>query len=161
MNSRIISIKISIASLLFIFLISTSLKSFAHCEVPCGIYGDSVRIALIYEHISTIEKAMNQINELSKADDVNYNQLVRWVNTKEEHAEKIQEIASQYFLHQRIKIKDVSDDEYKKYISQVTLMHQMQVYSMKSKQTTDLQYIDKLRATLAFFENAYFYTHEH
>ena len=81
-------------------------KSFAHCEIPCGIYADSVRITLIKEHITTIEKSMNQIEEISQSSKPNYNQLVRWVNNKEEHAMKIQEIVSQYFLHQRIKIVD-------------------------------------------------------
>ncbi|MEM8908198.1 MAG: superoxide dismutase [Ni], partial [Bacteroidota bacterium] len=54
-----------------------------HCEVPCGIYGDSLRVALISEHIRTIEKASNQINKLSKESNPNYNQLIRWVVNKE------------------------------------------------------------------------------
>lgn len=161
MNYKIKSVKISIVSLLFIVLLSTNTNLFAHCEVPCGIYGDSVRIAMLYEHITTIEKAMNQINELSKAEEINYNQIVRWINTKEEHAEKIQEIVSQYFLHQRIKVKDSGDESYEKYITHLTLLHQMQVYSMKSKQTTNLEYIDNLRKTLTSFEDAYFHTHDH
>ncbi len=76
-----------------------------HCQVPCGIYGDSIRIELIYEHIETIDKSMRMIDEISNQEKPNYNQLVRWVVNKEEHAEKIQEIVSQYFLNQRIKIK--------------------------------------------------------
>ena len=27
---------------------------FAHCEVPCGIYNDELRIAMLYEDITTI-----------------------------------------------------------------------------------------------------------
>jgi len=27
---------------------------YAHCEIPCGIYDDSLRIELIKEHIGTI-----------------------------------------------------------------------------------------------------------
>ncbi|MFC2086470.1 superoxide dismutase [Ni] [Bacteroidota bacterium] len=143
----------------FIVLTGTVNEVTAHCEVPCGIYGDSVRVTMLYEHFSTIEKAMIQIIELSKAGDVNYNQLVRWVNTKEEHAEKIQDIVSQYFLHQRIKVKESDDESYEKYISHLTLLHKMLVYAMKSKQTTDLEYIAKLRKTLALFEDAYFHKH--
>jgi len=135
-------------------------ESLAHCEIPCGIYADSIRISLINEHITTIEKSMNQIEELSKSSTPNYNQLIRWVTNKEEHAKKIQEIVSQYFLHQRIKIVDESDKEaYAKYQNHLQLLHKMLVYSMKCKQTTDLGFIGSLRETVADFEKAYFHTH--
>ena len=141
---------------------NSSKKGFFHREVPCGIYEDSLRISLISEHITTIEKSMNQITELSAAEKPNYNQLVRWVNNKDEHASKIQEIVSQYFLHQRIKITDPSDEElFAKYQNHLELLHQMSVYAMKSKQTTDLAYITKLRETLSKFEGAYFHAHDH
>ncbi|WP_321376382.1 superoxide dismutase [Ni] [uncultured Draconibacterium sp.] len=129
----------------------------AHCEIPCGIYGDSVRIALLYEHIETIEKSMNQINELSKSDNPDYNQLVRWVMNKEEHAKEMQEIVSQYFLHQRVKITSSADDAaYRKYVKQLELLHHLSVFAMKSKQSTDLSIIDTLREKLHLFEHAYF-----
>jgi nickel superoxide dismutase len=151
------------SALLFLVLLFMGLnyqKSYAHCEIPCGIYADSVRITLIKEHISTIEKSMNQIEEISKSSTPNYNQLVRWVNNKEEHAKKIQEIVSQYFLHQRIKIVEESQKEaYAKYQKHLTLLHQMVVYSMKCKQTTDLAFIEKLRTTVTEFEKAYFHKH--
>ncbi|WP_321997074.1 superoxide dismutase [Ni] [Draconibacterium orientale] len=129
----------------------------AHCEIPCGIYGDSVRIALLYEHIETIEKSMNQINELSKSENPDYNQLVRWVMNKEEHAKEIQEIVSQYFLHQRVKITSSADEAaYRKYVKQLELLHHLSVFAMKSKQSTDLSIIDTLREKLHLFEHAYF-----
>ncbi len=149
--------KISLAVVTSIMLIGLSKDAFAHCEVPCGIYGDSLRISLLYEHITTIEKSMKQIEELSSSDPVNYNQLIRWVDNKEKHASEIQYIVSQYFLHQRVKIVDPSDEEgYQKYIQQLTLLHEMLVYAMKAKQTTDLTYIGKLKVTLHSFEHAYF-----
>lgn len=152
-----------LSSLLLLALLFVGLnyqKSYAHCEIPCGIYADSVRITLIKEHISTIEKSMIQIEEISKSSTPNYNQLVRWVNNKEEHAKKIQEIVSQYFLHQRIKIVEESQKEaYATYQKHLALLHQMSVYSMKCKQTTDLAFIEKLRATITDFEHAYFHKH--
>jgi len=145
---------------LILALLSFSNEAKAHCEIPCGIYGDSTRIVLIYEHIATIEKSMKEIKELSAKDEVDYNQMVRWVVNKEEHATKIQDIASQYFMHQRIKIKDPSDTEaYAKYIKQLTLMHKIQVYAMKTKQGTDLNDIRLLRDALHDFEHAYFGGH--
>lgn len=131
-----------------------------HCEVPCGIYGDSLRIALISEHIRTVEKACNQINELSSAATPNYNQIVRWVVNKEKHAEEIQEIVSQYFLHQRIKLTDNSDKKkYKKYHMHLEALHKISVLAMKSKQGTDLEVIAKLKAAVEDFESMYFHKH--
>jgi len=157
MKSKSILLTVLFSAILFM---AQSNRSYAHCEIPCGIYGDSLRIDLMEEHIRTIEKSMNQIIELSKEGDKNYNQLVRWIVNKEEHAKKLQDIVSQYFLHQRIKPVDPENEEaYKKYVKHLTLLHELQVYAMKAKQTTDLKYIEKLRAALKEFEKAYFHSH--
>ncbi len=133
----------------------------AHCEVPCGIYDDSVRIKLIYEHILTIEKAMTNINDISKDAKPNYNQLVRWVTNKEEHATKIQEIVSQYFLHQRVKpVSKTDGHSYEHYVQQLEILHNISVLAMKAKQGTDSKIIGELRNYVAQFEKAYF-THSH
>jgi len=128
----------------------------SHCEVPCGIYDDQLRANLIWEHFVTIEKAMKQIEALSAEENPNYNQIVRWVNTKEEHANKIQEIVSQYFLHQRVKIKEKGEEGYDKYIEQLTTCHQILVFAMKTKQSTDLASVESGRESLAKFEISYF-----
>lgn len=131
-----------------------------HCEVPCGIYGDSLRIKLIKEHIKTIEKAMMKIQEYSNASQPDYNQLIRWVMNKESHAEKIQHIVSQYFMHQRIKLTDPKDKaKHDKYVAQLTHLHEISVYSMKSKQSTDLANIGKLTDAVHAFEKVYFHKH--
>lgn len=158
MNSKkIFSIMTLVAGLMIM-----GQPTFAHCEIPCGIYGDSIRLALIKEHITTIEKSMTMINELSAAEHPDYNQLVRWVVNKEEHAKKIQDIVSQYFLHQRIKPTDPADSEhYDKYIKELTLLHQTLVYAMKSKQSTDLTIIDSLNKTVDAFAKSYFGEHKH
>lgn len=148
-----------ITTILFALLISSALtsKSFAHCEVPCGIYNDELRVALLYEHFTTIEKAMKQISELSANPGENANQMVRWINTKEDHANKIQDIVTQYFITQRIKLPEEGNKAgVKKYNKSLTLLHQLIVYAMKTKQTTDVKYIDKLRLSLAGFEEIYF-----
>jgi len=129
---------------------------YSHCQIPCGIYDDPARLTMIAENITTIEKAMKSIEELSAQQKPNMNQIVRWVNVKDEHAEDIAHIASYYFMAQRIKPVDKSDAAgYEKYIKQITLLHEMLVYSMKAKQTTDLANIEKLRLLLADFRRAY------
>ena len=35
----------------------------AHCQVPCGIYDDALRIVQLREDFHTIQKAMNQIKD--------------------------------------------------------------------------------------------------
>jgi len=142
------------------FILSVGLvwaaPAFSHCEIPCGIYGDKMRFEMIDEHIATVEKSMQQIVELSKAGDKNYNQLVRWVGNKDDHAGEIQHIASQYFLTQRIKPAEPADkDAYAKYTKHLQLLHQMIVTAMKCKQTTDLANVEKLRALNKEFRASY------
>lgn len=145
-----------IFALLLVIIVSGNI-AYSHCQVPCGIYGDYTRIDLLREHIGTIEKSMNQINELSKESASNMNQLVRWVNNKDTHADKLTEIVTYYFLSQRIKISDSNNaEDFKTYQNKVTLLHQMMVFSMKSKQTTDLQNIEKLRSLVNQFVDIYF-----
>jgi len=143
---------VSVASA-FVLTLAWTAPALSHCEIPCGIYGDKMRFDMIEEHIATIEKSMNQIAELSKAGDMNYNQIVRWVTNKDEHAGQIQHIASQYFLTQRIKPAD--GDARAKYDKHLELLHQMLVSAMKCKQTTDLAQVEKLRALNQEFRASY------
>jgi nickel superoxide dismutase len=129
----------------------------AHCEIPCGIYDDAARYDLLEEHITTIEKAMTQIAELSAAGDKNYNQLVRWIVNKEEHAVQFQEIVWQYFLTQRIKpVPADAGEEYQTYLRHLQLYHEMLAYAMKCKQTTDKANVEKLKELVKESRELYF-----
>ena len=134
----------------FFLLSITAVNVAAHCEIPCGIYDDELRTNLIYEHTVTIEKSIKKIAELNKQNPVNYNQLIRWVSNKEEHATNIQHLISQYFMTQRIR----PDTE--KYIEKLSVLHKMLQAAMKCKQSTDLGNIQTLRALLKEFEILYF-----
>ena len=137
-----------LSGITFFLLLATF--AYAHCEIPCGIYDDAMRITMITEHITTIEKSMNQIKELEKEKHNNSNQLVRWVINKERHSDELQEIVSQYFMTQRIK-PDTKD-----YDKKLALLHQMLVSSMKCKQTTDLSHVSKLKELVKEFKALYF-----
>ena len=130
----------------------------AHCQIPCGIYDDELRVQLIEEHITTVEKSMNQIIALGSAEKIDYNQLVRWVGNKENHAQEIQDIVTAYFMAQRIKppVNHDNEDEVKQYLHKLALLHHIQVHAMKAKQSTDLSEIDTLRELVAKFRTAYF-----
>ena len=142
--------KCALAVTLFGIIFLSASYAAAHCELPCGIYNDQMRIEMIDEDITTIETAMKQITELSSQKDINYNQLVRWITNKEYHADKIQEIVYQYFMTQRIK------EDADKYEAKLVLLHKMLVAAMKCKQTTDLSHVATLRSLLKSFETLYF-----
>ena len=133
-----------------LFLTISISKVSAHCEIPCGIYDDQLRARLIAEHATTVEKSMKMIVELGKAQPANYNQMVRWVSNKEDHATKIQHIVTQYFMTQRIK------PDQKQYSEKVIVLHKMLLAAMKCKQTTDLAHVKALREHLKEFEKLYF-----
>lgn len=153
-KNKVTSTIFSILILLCIAVIGTI--GYSHCQVPCGIYGDPTRIDIMAEHIRTIEKSMNQINELTQEDKPDMNQLVRWIDNKDLHADKLNEIITYYFMAQRITPAESGDKNYQKYIDQLTTLHKMQVQSMKSKQTTNLQHVKNLRELLDRFEKLYF-----
>ena len=140
---------VQIVSGLSFFLLLVS-HVYAHCEIPCGIYDDQMRIDMLLENITTIEKSMQQIKELEQDTQHNANQLIRWVMNKDQHADKLQEIVTQYFMTQRIKL-DAKD-----YDKKLGLLHQMLVYGMKCKQTTDLSNVTKLRELVKDFQALYF-----
>ena len=120
--------------------------------IPCGIYGDETRFTLLSEHITTIEKSMDQINTLAQSGD-NANQLARWVTNKENHADEIIHIATHYILAQRIRLPKEPTD--KTYQAKLASLHELIVHAMKAKQSTDLAVIGRLRDTLAGFKTLY------
>ncbi len=150
MRSRILFITVMLIAVL------SARSVLAHCEVPCGIYGDEIRIALLREHITTVEKSMKMIRSLSAEDEINYNQLIRWTNNKEKHAEEIQHIVYQYFMTQRIKPAAGPGAEYDAYVAKLTLLHQLLIKAMKSKQTLEQKQIEDIRGLVDKFEALYF-----
>ena len=135
---------------------------FSHCEVPCGIYNDQMRFTMLEEHIATIEKGINQIKALSNESPQNMNQIIRWVMNKEKHAEEMQNIISQYFMTQRLKLADQSEPEASKALmAKLAMCHEILVYAMKTKQSTDIENISKLKEAVQNFKASYLKKHKH
>lgn len=143
------------AALVSLILFVPLSAAWSHCQVPCGIYDDEMRLEMIGEHIKTIERSMQQVVELSKADSPNYNQIVRWVNNKEEHADELTDIVTWYFMNQRVKPVSGDSQDYQTYVSQITMLHEMMFYAMRAKQSTDMENVEKLRQLLEGFRRAY------
>ncbi|MEI6892763.1 MAG: superoxide dismutase [Ni] [Pontiella sp.] len=132
-------------TIMVLFATAATLSVQAHCQIPCGIYDDQARIEMMEEHVTTITKSMVQLEAGQNA-----NQTTRWVLNKEKHADEIIEIACQYFLAQRIK---PGMDQYEENLK---TLHQIIVYSMKSKQTTDVKNAEKLTELIHNLEHSYF-----
>jgi nickel superoxide dismutase len=130
--------------------------AYSHCQMPCGIYDDEARFGAIAENITTIEKAMKEIEKLSAEAKPNMNQIVRWVNTKDAHADELSETVTYYFMAQRVKLPEKGDTKaYNEYVKKLTLLHPMLIYAMKAKQTTDLANVQELRSLLDEFHKVY------
>lgn len=144
----------AILSLSAALLLSAASNLSAHCQVPCGIYDDNNVITSLHTDWITIEKASTQIIELSKDPSANAQQLTRWINNKESHAQAIQEKVLNYFLAQRLKLP--ADDAAKpKYVEKLSLCHEIIVTSMKCKQSTDPANVEKLGGLLKKFKEEF------
>ncbi len=131
--------------------------AYSHCQIPCGIYGDEARFNMIAEHITTVEKSMKLIESLSAQKKPNINQIVRWVDNKEKHADEISHMVTYYFMAQRVKLPAKGNTKaFNEYVKKLTLLHEMLIYAMKTKQTTDLDNVEKLRSLLDEFHKVYF-----
>jgi len=150
--------RFALAAFALSLVLAAATPAAAHCQIPCGIYDDGLRVQLIEEDITTIEKSMTQIIALAKASPVDYNQLVRWIDNKEEHAQKIQNIVTAYFMAQRIKVPANHNDSAANnaYLHKLALLHAIQVHAMKAKQSTDLGEVETLRKLVEQFRTVYF-----
>jgi nickel superoxide dismutase len=147
-----------ILTLALVSLCTTASLS-AHCQVPCGIYGDELKFGELEQHIETIAKSGKMIRELSAKESLSaqdHQQLVRWTTNKETHAQKMIDEVANYFLAQRIQ----PDADH--YAEKVELLHHIIVFSMKSKQSVEEAPAETLATKLAAFKELYLdHSHAH
>jgi large subunit ribosomal protein L40e/small subunit ribosomal protein S27Ae/ubiquitin C len=98
---------------------------------------------------------MVQTSELSAAgmDAQSLNQMVRWINTKEEHASKIITLVAEYCLCQRVK-KEIFASE-KDYSDALLAHHAVMQAAMKAKQSVDTAAADALDHAIGDFAKMY------
>jgi len=122
------------------FSLFWSQPTYAHCQIPCGIYDDHARVEAMLEDALTVEKSAKLISELSsKSDAQSRNQLVRWVTNKEKHAQNIISTISNYFLTQRVKPSQ------KDYVERLIKHQAVIIAAMKAKQHVDIKYARSLK----------------
>ncbi len=137
-------------------LLLATLGLHAHCQVPCGIYGDIAKFAELQQHAETVAKAMASMQAIEEKDDkdedtlLDEQQFIRWTVNKESHAQKIQQEMLDYFLAQRIK------PDQPKYEEKLILIHEIIVVAMKCKLTVDAKHAGTLAVKIKAFETLYF-----
>lgn len=157
MKTKVNSRKMFVSMIIAVFVVAASSVVYSHCQIPCGIYDDNMRFDMMAEHITTIEKSMKMANQISSEQKPDMNQLVRWVQNKEIHADELSHIITYYFMAQRIKpVEKTNSEKYEKYLEKLTFLHQMLVSSMKAKQTTDLSVTKQLTELLGNFKKVYY-----
>lgn len=178
MSRRPIRAALAVAALAALTASLWQAEARAHCQVPCGIYGDEMRFRMLDEHMRTVEKSMRKVVELSASLDAEgeaaakdrahtHQQLVRWVNNKELHAAEIQAIVADYFLAQRVKptgVPSQGDAEgkkrYERYQGMLAALHRLTVSAMKSKQTLERAHVEDMKRALADLHALYFQSPE-
>ncbi|GAB5359045.1 hypothetical protein AAMO2058_000510900 [Amorphochlora amoebiformis] len=130
-----------------------------HCQVPCGIFDDPKTVAEVKEACATIRKAMVQINELSKSMSAqNFNQMTRWVMTKEEHCKNIISTISEYCLCQRVKPFGAAKSPFKTdkdFVDALKAHHAVMVAAMKAKQSVDVNVAGALEHAVGDWKKMY------
>lgn len=135
-NRRALS-TVTLAVLAMVLLAPNTLK--AHCQIPCGIYDDHMRVKAMREDAATVERSVELVDELAgKTDAQSLNQRVRWIVNKEEHAEKIIRTISDYFLTQRVKPNQED------YSVRLEKHHAVMLAAMKAKQSVDKKSVKAL-----------------
>lgn len=148
-SSRLLSLAAA-AGLLF-----SAHSASAHCQVPCGIYDDHAKVDALVQDADTVIKAGNMIADLTgKSDAQSHQQLVRWVNNKESHAQAVISAIADYFLTQRI---NAGQDDY---VQRLKDHHAVIVAAMKAKQSADPAAGETLKSAIEKLF-VYYPTHEH
>mmetsp|Transcript_12773 Transcript_12773/g.15378 ORF Transcript_12773/g.15378 Transcript_12773/m.15378 type:complete len:207 (-) Transcript_12773:98-718(-) len=127
-----------------------------HCQVPCGIFDDPAIVKEIEQACETIRKSMVQSNELHATlatNPLSMNQMVRWINTKEEHCSKIITLVAEYCLCQRVKKEVFACD--KDYVDALKAHHAVMSTAMKAKQSLDLAACENLEHAVKDFAKMY------
>ena len=155
MLGKLKNIALSVLLLGSASFLSAPLPSYAHCQIPCGIYDDHARVQTMLEDAATIEKSVKLISALAgKADAQSQNQLVRWVVNKEKHAQNIISTISDYFLTQRV--KSAQED----YTERLVKHHAVIVAAMKAKQNANMDAAAALKESIEALAS-YYPEHEH
>lgn len=129
----------------FIILSVCVQRAAAHCQLPCGVYDDAMRIAKMKENALTIAKC----NAVILDDAAPQDKKIRAVSVKEEHANDTDQIATYYFMTQRLK----ADAENR--AAKLAALHDILLAGMACKQSTNAAAVEALNQAIDAFAALY------
>eukprot|EP00211_Chloroparvula_japonica_P008894 CAMPEP_0119138888 /NCGR_PEP_ID=MMETSP1310-20130426/26520_1 /TAXON_ID=464262 /ORGANISM="Genus nov. species nov., Strain RCC2339" /LENGTH=146 /DNA_ID=CAMNT_0007130125 /DNA_START=46 /DNA_END=483 /DNA_ORIENTATION=+ len=133
-------------------VLAGAVVAYGHCGVPCGIFDDPERVAILSEHATTIAKAQREYKRLSVSDSVqDTHRAIRWVMTQEDHADKIIDLMGSYFLAQRVK----PGDDHEAYLRTLEIHHQVILTALAAKQSVEESKVDALNEAIAMLSHLY------
>lgn len=109
----------------------------AHCQMPCGIYHDSMVYDQIDQYVETMYKGQTVINDNKFANAHDRNEFVRWILTKDKSSDDMAQLITTYFLQQ--KIKPGEDDTDKK----LKAAHKLLFLIVAIKQNSDRSIVEQ------------------
>lgn len=133
-----------------IALFAAPQQTWAHCQVPCGIFADQIEFEMLVEAQTTIAKSNAEMAKLLGDDTpLAFNQATRWIMTKEDHCTKIMESIAQYFMAQRIK------PDAENYEKTLVAAHTVMRAAMKAKQDPSSEVAAALKKAIFDLYRAY------
>ena len=124
-------------------------KAQAHCDIPCGIYDPSAaQIAAL-----TVVRMMDLMSDLDSGEGDNkasyHNSMSRYIEAKEEHAEKA-----------KLEVRIIWGDYFKKdkHPNVDDLVHKIMLLGSKVRQSADRKAGEDLLATINEFAEAFWKT---
>jgi len=129
--------------------------AYGHCQIPCGIYDDYLKLQTMLQDADTVIKSVEEIQTLAgETDPQSSQQLVRWFTNKENHAESIISAICDYYLTQRV---NASQEDYRE---RLVKHHTVIVAAMKAKQQADAETAEALKTAIEAL-SSYYPEHRH
>lgn len=120
-----------------LFAFSTQNVLQAHCQMPCGIFDDTLVFKYIDQYIETMQKAVVELNDIGNSTAKDRAQFTRWVMLKEKESDLTANLITTYFLQQAITPGKEGSDE------KTLAAHRLLFLLVKIKQNTDATYVNK------------------
>ena len=125
-------------------------------QEAAGKHAQCAGLPLMWHFIGQLQsnKARSVVHYADLVHTVDRPKLVRALDRAATEAQKVQDVASAYFLAQRVKLSEASANR-ASYVEKLELLHQIIVHAMSCKQTADPANAAKLHQAIHAFQALY------